>query len=205
MDRTAWGEIVGGIFGTGFVVANANAPWRPALADGVRGVAVAALVVLIIGSVWMPKHADSAARPAEGRPSAERGGWGWRYWLIVAGEVAVLFGGLGMLQSVGAPSPLNVAWIALVVGLHLLAFLMLWERPAIGVPGVALVLLGATGLGMGAAGSLAWISVVSGVASGFVLLGSCLASVAVSWLSPGASLRRRSPSRRVPHSRTPPG
>ena len=94
-----------------------------------------------------------------------------RYWLIVAGELALIGIGLGALRALGAPQQANVAWITLIVGLHFIAFrgADVWGNNVVRAA-AALVAFGLAGLGLAAASEAGWTSFVSGVLSGFVLL-----------------------------------
>jgi hypothetical protein len=94
-----------------------------------------------------------------------------RCWLIVAGELALIGIGLGALRALGAPHQANVAWIALIVGLHFIAFRVagLWGNIVVRAA-AALVAFGLAGLGLAAASEAGRTSFVSGVLSGFVLL-----------------------------------
>jgi hypothetical protein len=100
--------------------------------------------------------------------------------VIVAIEVVALFGGLAVVNKV-EPSA-TTPWIALVVGLHFVAFSIWWlrgqrEMLAIGLLMVALAVVG---------GILAFtqddrplVALISGFGSGLVLLGSAVRSTFV--------------------------
>ena len=100
-------------------------------------------------------------------------------FLVVIAEVVLLVVGLQVLRITGAPSEANVAWIALVVGLHFIAFAFVWREASIAVPGAIVLLLGVAGLALSATSANKWVPLLSGVCSGFVLLvGSLLGAVA---------------------------
>ena len=105
--------------------------------------------------------------------------FGRNYWLIVAAELAVLVAGLAALSALGTARQTYVAWIALVVGLHFIAFRYagVW-RGSIAGPASFLVVLGLAGLGLAASSHARWIPLVSGVLSGLILLGGSLSVAA---------------------------
>jgi hypothetical protein len=82
-----------------------------------------------------------------------------------------IFGGLALLNAVDA-SEGAVGWIAFVVGVHFFALAAAWRRAFMIWLGAALVLCGATSLGLAAGGAAARaIDFTGGVLSGAVLLG----------------------------------
>ena len=60
------------------------------------------------------------------------------------------------------------------MGLHFVGFAVVWKEASIAVPGAVVLLLGAAGLALAATSARAWVPLVSGVSSGFVLLAGCL-------------------------------
>jgi hypothetical protein len=82
---------------------------------------------------------------------------------------------LGALRALGAPHQASVGWIALIVGLHFIAFRVagVWGYIVVRAA-AALVAFGLAGLGLAAASEAGWTSFVSGVLSGFVLLSGSL-------------------------------
>jgi hypothetical protein len=96
---------------------------------------------------------------------------------VVIAEPALLIVGLQILRIASAPAQANVAWIALVVGLHFIAFAFVWQTASIAVPGAIVLLLGVAGLALTATSANGWVPLVSSVSSGFVLLAGSLGAV----------------------------
>jgi hypothetical protein len=161
------GILVGAGFGLAFVVSNTHPPLPDALSLLLRALGAAALVGTVALGLRAARH-DDASLPTR---------YGRRFWLIVAAEVVLLVVGLQVRRLLDAPEEANVAWIACVVGLHFIAFRWVWQTPSIAVPGALLTLLGAAGLVLSATPAVAWVPLISGVASGFVLLAACLVAV----------------------------
>jgi hypothetical protein len=159
----AVGSAIGSIFGLVFVFANSGS-LAPALTVVVRVLALAAVVGVIVLAV---RHRDRPGPPPPGENP-----FGRRYRLIVAAEVAAIFGGLALLDGPLDASEAAVGWIALVVGVHFFALAAAWRRPFFRRLGAALVLCGGTALALAAAGASAGaIDFTGGVLSGAVLLG----------------------------------
>ncbi len=152
-----------------FVLANASTPLGPTAATIFRIVAIVAFIALLLAR----RRALSGRRPAPA--GADVNLFGRSSWLIVAAELALLAAGLAALSAFGAPRQSYVAWIALIVGLHFIAFRYagVWRGSSAG-PASALVVLGLAGLGLAATSHARWIPLVSGVLSGLVLLGGSL-------------------------------
>ncbi|MFC4060060.1 hypothetical protein ACFOWE_17275 [Planomonospora corallina] len=96
------------------------------------------------------------------------------YLVIVAIEVVLLFGGIAALRVLERPEETNVAWIALIVGVHFVALGPVWKNRSIMLPGAVLTVLGLAGLAMTFTSALPWVPFVSGVLSGATLLAGCL-------------------------------
>ncbi|MFF4413631.1 hypothetical protein ACFYY8_13950 [Streptosporangium sp. NPDC001559] len=163
------GLLVGAVFGAVFVFVNARSPLDDVVVTVLRvlaGLAVAAVLALWFAGVRRPAAAVSGG--AAGTM------FGRGYLIVVAVEVLALFGGLRLLAALGASAEVNVAWVAIIVGVHFVALAPVWKDWTIAVPGVALTLLGIAGFLMAWAGSLPWVPIVSGVASGAVLLAGSL-------------------------------
>jgi hypothetical protein len=161
---------VGAAFGTAFVLANAHPPLGENVRLGLRvaivGVDVALLLLIALAARRRRVHSDVG--PARTRVT---GAWFGRSFLwVVTAELFVLVAGLQLLRALGAPTQANVAWIALVVGLHFVAFAVIWKEKSIAIPGWLLFALGVAGLVMSDTGALRWVPLVSGVASGCALL-----------------------------------
>ena len=97
------------------------------------------------------------------------------FGVVVAIEAVALFGGARIINEV-EPSAI-LGWIALVVGLHFIALAIWWMPGQIGFmsDGVALTLLGITGLVIGfIAHETDAVALLSGVGSRIVLVGTSL-------------------------------
>ncbi|MDA0567956.1 hypothetical protein LG943_27085 [Streptomonospora sp. S1-112] len=165
------GVLVGSSFGTVFVLVNAHAPLPAGVGAGLRALAVACLAATVVLGVLAARTAPPATAP--GRAMFGRG-----YLAVVAAEALLLFGGFPVLRALGAPPAANVAWVAVVVGLHFVALAAVWRQPSVLVPGVGLTALGAAGFALLATPAAAWTPAVSGVLSGAVLLACGLYVVA---------------------------
>ncbi len=165
MRQRLTGALIGGIFGLVFVIANARTPLGASVATHFRVLAVAGFVALVLA------RRRALRDPLPARPAPATHLFGRRYWVIIAGEVFLLVVGYVALSAAGAPDQAGVAWIALVVGLHFLAFRVagVWGGGSV-LSATPLVILGAAGLVMAAAGAASWVPLVSGVLSGFTLL-----------------------------------
>ncbi|MFC4907696.1 hypothetical protein [Actinomadura gamaensis] len=168
------GALIGAVFGTVFVLVNAHAPLAPAAGIALRIAAVVALGAVILLGVVVSRKTESAGA-ADRRPG--EGMFGPRYRWVVLAEAVALFGGFPVLRQLGAPTEANVAWIAIVVGVHFLVLARVWSESTILIPGAGLTLLGITGFALAAASSENWIPAVSGVGSGLVLLAGSLGFV----------------------------
>ncbi|WP_161981741.1 hypothetical protein [Streptomyces sp. TM32] len=164
------GVFIGAFFGTVLVVAHAHAPLNPVLGNALRVLAV----LIFAGLLTLARRAGRRGRPAADGPEAPGADWlQGKFAFVVGAEVALLIGGNVALREGGAPQETSVAWIALIVGLHVLALAALRKRRGLAVPGAALTALGVTGLGMAATSAVVWVPFVSGVLSGTALLGGC--------------------------------
>ncbi|MFB9890274.1 hypothetical protein [Planobispora takensis] len=181
------GLLVGAVFGAVFVVVNAQSPLNTLTAGLLRVTACLAAVSVLTMWFLAVRSERSAGKPAEttgttgtaqpagtARPG-KPGMYGRGYLVILVAEVILLYGGLQVLAAWERPVQTNVAWIALVVGVHFIALAPVWKDWAIAVPGTILSLLGVAGLVMVSTGALDWVPFVSGVLSGVVLLTGCVA------------------------------
>ncbi|MEU4540292.1 hypothetical protein AB0G15_36180 [Streptosporangium sp. NPDC023825] len=157
------GLLVGAVFGTVFVVVNAQSPLNTVTVNLLRVAACLGAVSVI--AMWFATARKE--RPAAG---PQRNMFGRGYLIVVVAEAILLFGGLRMFAAWGRPEQINVAWVAFVVGVHFIALAPVWKDRGIAVPGVVLALLGAAGLVMASTAAVAWVPFVSGVLSGIVLL-----------------------------------
>ncbi|MFF3669946.1 hypothetical protein [Microtetraspora malaysiensis] len=166
------GLLVGAVFGAVFVVVNAQSPLNSVAAILLKVAACVGAVGVL--AMWFVS-ARGERGSAEG---AQRNMFSRGYLFVVAAEVILLFGGLRVLAIWGRPVEGNVAWVALVVGVHFIALAPIWKDWSIAVPGVVLTVLGAAGLVLASTAAVAWVPFVSGVLSGVVLL---TGSVALGW------------------------
>ncbi|MEU7892082.1 hypothetical protein AB0B45_04375 [Nonomuraea sp. NPDC049152] len=168
MQNRLTGMLVGAVFGAVFVIVNAPGPLGSVIATVLR--VAAALAAAYALFLWFSagRRLRSGAQP----PQPPEGGtmFGRGYLLIVAAEAILLFGGLQVLRVMERPVETNVAWIALIVGVHFVALAPVWKEPSIMIPGVVLTVLGIIGLVMSFTSALAWVPFVSGVLSGVTLL-----------------------------------
>ncbi|TYB56017.1 hypothetical protein FXF51_45205 [Nonomuraea sp. PA05] len=134
----------------------------------------------------VPQGARTLPVPQEARTQRDGGGaprggmFGRGYVAVVVVEAIMLFGGLRVLAALEAPEQANVAWVALVVGVHFVVLAPIWKSWDIAVPGAVLTLLGIAGLVLAPTSVAAWVPILSGVLSGIVLLAG---TVTVSWRS----------------------
>ncbi|MCP3805269.1 hypothetical protein NLX83_38990 [Allokutzneria sp. A3M-2-11 16] len=161
MRQQAIGTLIGATGGTAFVLANAGAPLGSALTTAARVLAVVLLAAVLVVTFRQT-----------GKPAADKatGGFTKGYWFVVLAEVVALFGGFQVLRALEAPVQANIAWIAVVVGIHFVAFVPVWKTWTIAVPGVVMTILGGIGLAMVWTSAVAWVPIVSGVLSGLTLL-----------------------------------
>lgn len=188
------GILVGATGGLVFVLANTHSPLDASVSVTLRILAVVGLTALVALSVFAGRRAGrqssvTARRVAKDATSV----FGRGFWLIVAGELALFQVGFQLLRVLGAPPQSRVGWIALVVGLHFVAFARLWRAPSIALLGSIVFGLGAAGLAMSDTSAVAWAPFVGGVLSGFVLLTGCLAAVIADVMTTPRLSRIRTP------------
>ncbi|MFI6029917.1 hypothetical protein [Amycolatopsis magusensis] len=161
------GGLIAAVFGTVFVMVNANEPLNPTVGLIVRVLAGLALASFLIMGVLALRRGLAAP------PSAEAKGATWfgvRYWLVVVGELVLFAAGSAVLRLLDAPPQTGVAWVAFVVGIHFIPFASIWHERSILVPAYVLTALGVLGLIMALTSAVAWTPIVSGVLSGLTLL-----------------------------------
>ena len=157
------GSLIGAGFGLIYVEVNAGALAAPAAA-ALRiagGVAFAGLVAVLAARRDPGARADGAAR----------GGFGPRYGLVVAAEVAAIVAGVALLNGPLDRPRAAVAWVSVVVGVHFFALAALWRVSLFRWLGAAIVVCGLAGLaaaGLGA--SSAVVATMGGVLPGALLL-----------------------------------
>ncbi|MFI6321063.1 hypothetical protein ACIBG8_26235 [Nonomuraea sp. NPDC050556] len=158
------GLLIGAVLGAVFVMVNAQSPLNPGVGTALRVVAIAGAVAVL--ALWFLAQRQVHGSPAEARQNMFSKG----YWIVVAIEAVLLFGGTKLLTAWGVPTQVNVAWVALVVGVHFLGLAPIWKSRSILVPGAVLTALGLAGFAVAAAGSVEWVPLVSGVGSGLALV-----------------------------------
>lgn len=161
------GAAIGGAFGLIYIEVNAGslpAPWALTLRIA-AGVAVAGLALLLAFA------ARVLSRSATSADSEPRAGFGARYWLVVAAEVAAIWAGAAILSGpVGRPHAV-VAWVSVVVGVHFFALAALWRLRLMGYLGAAMALCGVAGLAAAfAAAPGAVVAAAGGLLPGLLLL-----------------------------------
>lgn len=166
------GAQISGVFGTVFVWMNSGG-LPAALRVALVILAVCALVVIVFLSI-RSYHAQrvgtqESARDHESGERRQGPPFGWPYWIIVIIEVILLVGGSRLITSWGYPE-LGVAWVAVVVGTHFFALARIFRLVRFHLLGASVTLLGVAGFVLRPLGALDAIAVVSGIASGLVLL-----------------------------------
>lgn len=178
------GGLIGAAFGTVFVLVNSHTPLDATVGAVLRVLAVLA-VAAFVALVLLTGKRVRAHGGADGPPQPVNM-FGARYRWVVLGEAVLLFGGIQVLRLFDAPDEANVAWIALVVGLHFLVLARVWSRPTVLVPGAGLTALGIVGLVLASGPAVAWVPFVSGVLSGITLLAGSLAVAVRDYRAVGA-------------------
>lgn len=168
------GLLIGAMFGAVFVFVNTHDPLGGTAVLLLRVAAgLAAAGVLVLWFTAARGRQGTGGR--QGADASARGAmFGRGYLAVVAAEAILLFGGLRVLAALGAPEQANVAWVALVVGVHFVALAPIWKSWDIAVPGAVLSLLGVAGLALAPTSAAAWVPFLSGVLSGIVLLAGAL-------------------------------
>lgn len=167
------GFFIGSGFALAFVLANAGPPLPPSVGLALRGLAVAALVAVLVLCGVLARRPAPVVEGAEGgsEPAFRFGPF---YGIVVLVEVVLIFGGIQVLRLLDAPWQANVAWIALVVGLHFLPLAWYWRMRQILVIALYSSATGAAGLVLVLVGIAEWAPFVSGVVTGLGMLGGIL-------------------------------
>lgn len=162
MSSAHLGSLIGAIFGLIYVLVNAR---ELPLVAGV-GVAVHGIGAFFGVLVALRR----ARRPPDPSVAAGRG-FGRRYWLVVATEVAAMAAGLVVLNGPLDAPEAGIAWISVVVGLHFFPLAALFGVPFLRRLGAAIAGCGVLGLALAAGNAgAAPIAAVSGVVPGVLLL-----------------------------------
>ena len=164
------GALIGGAFGLLFLIINTGQ-----FSTLGRTLVIAVGVIVFVGIAVLAVRGLLRKRGGGGRlgESGERGRrerTSWRaYWTIVLIEAVLLFAGTRLLASLGHPE-LGVAWVAVVVGTHFFALGWVFGLDRFHVLATVVTLCGIGGFIAFFAAAPAFIPVISGVISGFVLL-----------------------------------
>ncbi|WP_245395870.1 hypothetical protein [Brevibacterium permense] len=172
--QTAAGAEIGALIGAGFglLFLVLNTVQFSILG---RTLVIAVGVIVFVGIAVLAVRGLLRRRGGGGRlgESGERGRrerTSWRaYWIIVLIEAVLLFAGTRLLASLGHPE-LGVAWVAVVVGTHFFALGWVFGLDRFHVLATVVTLCGIGGFIAFFAAAPAFIPVISGVISGFVLL-----------------------------------
>ena len=172
--RTAAGAEIGALIGAGFglLFLIINTVQFSTLG---RTLVIAVGVIVFVGIAVLAVRGLLRKRGGGGRlgESGERGRrerTSWRaYWTIVLIEAVLLFAGARLLASLGHPE-LGVAWVAVVVGTHFFALGWVFGLDRFHALATVVTLCGIAGFIAFFAAAPAFIPVISGVISGFVLL-----------------------------------
>jgi hypothetical protein len=160
------GSFIGAIGGFVFVQANAAAfPHGVALA--LRVAAVLAFVVVLRALQRSPRTAPVGTGPPRSL--------GTGYAAVVVAEVLGIVVGLRLLSGPLDTPAAAPAWIAFVVGAHLVALAMLLRQPALTRLGCAIAGCGVVGLVVAVLGTAdAVVAAVAGVVPGALLLAAAV-------------------------------
>lgn len=196
-DGREVGALIGGAFGTVFVVINSGA--LPSLVrTALLVVAVVAVLAIVLLSIRSRRQAVRAGGDIEegADSSTQREGrrpFGRPYWLLVGVEGIALFGGSMIISRLGHPE-LGIAWVAFVVGTHFFVLARIFGLARFHLLAAVVTTLGIAGFVIRAFGHVEPIAMVSGVLSGLVLLAFALGAFASGAFAPtaraGAALSR---------------
>ncbi|UVI36118.1 hypothetical protein [Brevibacterium spongiae] len=159
------GALIGAGFGLLFLIINSSqfSTVGRTLVIALGALAFAGIAVFAVRGL-MRSRAAASARDRRGPP------FGRAYWIIVLIEAVLLFAGARLLSGLGHPE-LGVAWVAVVVGTHFYALGWVFGLDRFHVLATIVTLCGIGGFIAFFAAAPAFIPVISGVISGFALLG----------------------------------
>ncbi|MFL1431332.1 MULTISPECIES: hypothetical protein [unclassified Nocardiopsis] len=164
--RQFTGFLIGAGFGLAFVLANAGPPLPSSVGVVLRVLAVAALVAVVVLAGTLSRR--PAPPPSAGPGPAFR--FGPFYGVVVLVEVVLILGGVQVLRLLDVAWQANIAWIALIVGLHFLPLAWYWRMRQILAAAVYISAMGVAGLVLVASGAAEWAPFVSGVLTGLGIL-----------------------------------
>jgi hypothetical protein len=156
------GSVISAVFGVVYIEVNAGSlPTAMSLMLRILG---AGVFLLILIRLWLDGPQSATAL------DGGAGGFGSRYWLIVALEAAGIVVGSAALRAVGLGSA-TVAWVSVVVGIHFVALAAVWRLSLFQRLGTAIAVTGALAIVAAAAGAgNGWVAGIGGVLPGALLL-----------------------------------
>lgn len=164
------GSLIGAVFGLIYVLVNAGL--LPAVVGAPVRLLGAAAFLAVVVAVVVAVVREPVASGADGPQAPPGRVFGTAYWLVVAGEVVALFGGLAVVNVVFAAPRAGVGWVSVVVGVHFFALAVVFGQRFFHRLGVVITLCGVAGLALAATGAgAASIAGIAGVVPGAVLLG----------------------------------
>jgi hypothetical protein len=176
-SRTAAGAEIGALIGAGFgllfLIINSSqfSSLGRTLVIALGVLAFAGIAVFAVRSLMQHRGSGSADADVTGSRKRDRREppLGRAYWIIVLIEAILLFAGTRLLAGLGHPE-LGVAWVAVIVGTHFYALGRVFGLDRFHVLATVVTLCGIGGFIAFFAAAPAFIPVISGVISGFVLL-----------------------------------
>ncbi|WP_228281538.1 hypothetical protein [Brevibacterium pigmentatum] len=164
------GALIGAGFGLLFLIINTV---QFSILGRTLVIAVGVIVFVVIAVLavrgLLRKRGGGGRLGESGERSRREPPFGRAYWIIVLIEAVLLFAGTRLLASLGHPE-LGVAWVAVVVGTHFFALGWVFGLDRFHVLATVVTLCGIGGFIAFFAAAPAFIPVISGVISGFVLL-----------------------------------
>lgn len=173
--RQFTGFLIGAGFGLAFVLANAGPPLPSSVGVVLRVIAVAALVAVVVLAGTLSRRPGPPPSAGTGPEPAFR--FGPFYGVVVLVEVVLILGGVQVLRLLEVAGQANVAWVALIVGLHFLPLAWYWRMRQILAAAVYISAMGVIGLVLVASGAAEWAPFVSGVLTGLGILTGILAGL----------------------------
>ena len=164
------GALIGAGFGLLFLIINTGqfSTLGRTLVIAVGVLAFAGIAVFAVRGLTR-KRSGGGRLGESGKRGRQEPPLGRAYWIIVLIEAVLLFAGTRLLAHLGH-SELGVAWVAVVVGTHFFALGWVFELNRFHVLATVVTLCGIGGFIAFFAAAPAFIPVISGVISGFVLL-----------------------------------
>lgn len=169
-DGAEIGALIGAGFGLLFLIINTGqfSTLGRTLVIAVGVLAFAGIAVFAVRGLTR-KRSGGGRLGESGKRGRQEPPLGRAYWIIVLIEAVLLFAGTRLLAHLGHPE-LGVAWVAVVVGTHFYALGWVFGLDRFHVLATVVTLCGIGGFIAFFAAAPAFIPVISGVISGFVLL-----------------------------------